>query len=62
MGLLGVVFVILKLCGEIDWPWWLVTLPFWAVFAFLLLAIVLLWLVAGIVYLCKKVRQAWART
>ena len=29
-GLLGVVFVTLKLCGVINWSWWLVTLPFWA--------------------------------
>lgn len=28
-GLLGVVFVTLKLCGVIGWSWWLVTLPFW---------------------------------
>ena len=28
-GLLGVVFVALKLCGFIDWSWWIVTLPFW---------------------------------
>ena len=28
-GLLGVVFVVLKLLGVIDWSWWLVTLPFW---------------------------------
>lgn len=42
-GLLGVVFVTLKLCGVIDWSWWLVTLPFWAGFAvFAALALVLL--------------------
>lgn len=29
IGLLGVAFVILKLCGVITWSWWLVTLPFW---------------------------------
>ncbi len=29
LGLLGVVFVALKLTGYIDWSWWLVTLPFW---------------------------------
>lgn len=34
-GLLGVVFVTLKLCGVIDWSWWLVTLPFWGGFAVL---------------------------
>lgn len=29
LGLLGIVFVTLKLCGVIGWSWWLVTLPFW---------------------------------
>lgn len=29
VGLLGVVFVTLKLCGVIDWSWWWVTAPFW---------------------------------
>lgn len=28
-GLLGVVFVTLKLLGIIDWSWWWVTAPFW---------------------------------
>jgi len=31
-GLLGVAFVILKLCGVIDWSWWWVTAPFWGCF------------------------------
>ena len=29
LGLLGVVFVTLKLTSVIDWSWWYVTLPFW---------------------------------
>lgn len=29
LGLLGVAFVVLKLCGVIDWSWWWVTIPFW---------------------------------
>ena len=29
LGLLGVAFVVLKLCGVIDWPWLWVTVPFW---------------------------------
>lgn len=29
MGLLGIVFVTLKLCGVINWSWWWVTAPFW---------------------------------
>ena len=43
LGLLGVVFVTLKLCGVINWSWWWVTAPFWGVFALLgLMAVVLL--------------------
>lgn len=33
LGLLGVVFVTLKLCGVIGWSWWWVTAPFWGGFA-----------------------------
>lgn len=46
-GLLGVAFVILKLCGVIDWSWWWVTAPFWGGIA---IALVLLFgglIVAG---------------
>ena len=35
-GLLGVAFVVMKLCGVIDWSWWWVTAPFWAGIALLL--------------------------
>ena len=36
LGLLGVVFVALKLTGFIGWSWWYVTLPFWGGAAVLL--------------------------
>ena len=29
LGLLGVAFIVLKLCGVISWSWWWVTAPFW---------------------------------
>lgn len=29
VSLLGVVFIVLKLCGVIDWSWWWVTAPIW---------------------------------
>ena len=38
-GLLGVLFVGLKLTGFIDWSWWWVTAPFWGGFL-LVMAIV----------------------
>jgi len=34
-GLLGVAFVILKLCHVINWSWWWVTAPFWGGFVLL---------------------------
>ena len=49
-GMLGIVFVILKLLGKITWSWWLVTLPFWGGLA---LAIVVL-LVYAVVLTVKN--------
>lgn len=45
LGLLGVLFVGLKLTGHIDWSWWWVTAPFWApvVFAIVVYGGVFLW-------------------
>ena len=37
-GLLGVAFVILKLCHVIEWPWVWVTAPFWGPVAAVLLS------------------------
>jgi hypothetical protein len=30
LGLLGIIFITLKLLGVINWSWWWVTAPFWA--------------------------------
>jgi hypothetical protein len=30
VDVLAVAFIVLKLCGVIDWPWWLVLSPIWA--------------------------------
>lgn len=44
LGLLGVVFVTLKLTGYIDWSWWWVTSPFWGPFVLVLVVVAaLLW-------------------
>ena len=50
-GLLGVLFVGLKLTGHIDWSWWLVTLPFWGGFVLVLLILVIWILIIGLVHL-----------
>jgi hypothetical protein len=37
LGLLGLLFIGLKLGNVIDWSWWFVTLPLWGSFAFAML-------------------------
>ena len=58
LGLLGVVFITLKLCGVINWSWWWVTLPFWgglAIVAIILLGcLVVLGVSALVVYFAQK--------
>ncbi|MCA0754919.1 hypothetical protein KP806_07640 [Paenibacillus sp. N4] len=45
LGLLGIAFIVLKLCGVIDWSWWWVTAPFWGVLAIL----AVIWLVCVVI-------------
>lgn len=40
-GLLGVAFVVLKLCGIINWSWWWVTIPFWGPIVIALLIVLI---------------------
>ena len=39
VGLLGLAFIVLKLCGVINWSWWWVLAPLWG---FPLLVLVIL--------------------
>ena len=48
MGTLLVVFVILKLTGEIGWPWIWVLSPLWMGAAFLLAVLIVLVVMAAI--------------
>lgn len=52
-GLLGVAFVILKLCHVIDWRWRWVLGPFWIPMAILLAVL----LVIGVIYLICSYRS-----
>lgn len=49
-GLLGVAFIVLKLCHIIDWSWWWVLAPFWiglAIFGVILLGFGVVLLIAA---------------
>ena len=41
VGLLGIAFIVLKLCNVINWSWWIVTLPFWGGFALLMILLLI---------------------
>ncbi len=55
LTLLGIAFVVLKLCGVIGWSWWWVTLPFWIGIAFALtLVAAVLAAILSVFALCMK--------
>ena len=45
IGLLTIVFIVLKLCGVIAWSWWWVLSPIWIPFGVALVLIVLVLIV-----------------
>lgn len=47
LGLLGVAFVVLKLCKVINWSWWWVTAPFWIPLGVIMLLVVLVGILAA---------------
>lgn len=47
LGVLGLIFITLKLTGVISWSWWLVLLPFYGGLALLLAFLLIAALVAG---------------
>lgn len=51
IGLLGVAFVVLKLCKVINWSWWWVTLPFWGGIAIVLLGFLIAVIIGLIAYI-----------
>lgn len=49
-GLLGILFIGLKLAGVINWSWWLVLLPLYGPLLFLLLILFGILIVAGVCF------------
>ncbi len=48
LGLLGILFIALKLTGVIDWSWWWVTIPLWGGLALVLAILFVIAVVACI--------------
>lgn len=49
-GLLGVAFIILRLCNVIKWSWWWVLAPFWIPTALSIIIFTIIFTIA----MCKK--------
>ena len=43
LSTLGIIFVVLKLCGVISWSWWWVLCPFWLPAFFIGVVILYIW-------------------
>lgn len=55
--LLGLVFIVLKLCNVINWSWWWVTAPLWipAGICFAILAVLgLVLAITALIAICKS--------
>ena len=62
LGLLGCIFVTLKLTGHITWSWWWVTAPLWGGFAIIAVVCLITLLVVGVCALfsgSKKRKTKW---
>ena len=44
-GLLGIVFIVLKLTGFIDWEWWIVLSPIWGSVLLVIIVFVVLMII-----------------
>lgn len=45
-SILGIMFICFKVFGVIEWPWWLVLLPFWGPVAVAVVVIAIAFLIA----------------
>jgi hypothetical protein len=56
LGILGLIFITLKLCGVIGWSWWAVLAPFWFPLSIILgiavLGVTLMSVVSIMLFLC----------
>ncbi len=48
-GLLAILFITLKLIGEIDWSWWWVLSPLWIPIAIIIISLIVVIIIALII-------------
>lgn len=58
LGILGLIFITLKLTDYIDWSWWWVLAPIWIPFAFVAVVFLIIGIawVAGAKFIIKRMK------
>lgn len=51
---LGIVFVVLKLCGVIGWSWWWVLVPWWIALGLTLVVLAILAVIFLVVWIIEE--------
>ena len=54
LGVLQIIFIVLKLCGLIDWSWWKVFIPMWIDIGIIAVFLLLYLIVLIIAYIYGK--------
>ena len=54
LGILGLIFITLKLTGHIAWSWWLVLAPFWFPILANIVYVLVLAVICGVVSMILK--------
>lgn len=56
-GLLGILFIGLKLTGYIDWSWWLVLLPLYGPITLAIVVFIVFCIFCLFMYICDSMRE-----
>lgn len=54
VGLLTIAFIILKLCGVINWSWWWVLSPLWISVGLVIAVLLIIGIICLIAYLVQR--------
>lgn len=54
LGVLQIIFIVLKLCGLIDWSWWKVFIPMWIDLGIIAVLLLLYLVILIIAYIYDK--------
>ena len=57
LGVLQIIFIVLKVCGLIDWSWWMVFIPVWIDLGIIAVFLLVYFIIIAIAYFCDTYPQ-----